>query len=192
MEYLSLFDTLSKYGNLNKYDKTILKEKFKPFTAHKKEILLNSENKCNVIYFIHQGLIRAFYKDEEEHCFTRTIAWENRFLTNIRNFIEDKTTNEHFECIEHTKGLKISKNDFFYLLNISSNLKSIYADLISVYSAFQIKRFEHLSLNSTDRYIFFLKNYPELQNRLTDEILASFLHMSTKTLERAKKNYLKL
>ena len=154
---------------------------------NKKEILINELLPCDKLFFINKGLLRAFYMDEKGKEITRMIAWENRFLTNIISFKNFSENNEIIECVEKAEILYIDKHGFDILMKSSLNLKSIYADILEEYNALHIKRFQ--SMNTFDLYqrIIDLKTeFPNFINRVSDNILASFLGISRVYLVKKK------
>ena len=188
MPHEKLISLLNDYGTISDIEKLNIVKYFIPQKIKKKHILVDRHSPCNKLFFINNGLLRAYYINEKEIEVTRMIAWENRFLTNIGSFRNKIVNNEIIECIENAEILYIDRSNFENLVNSSLNLKSIYADIIEEYNILHIKRFEQLnSKNSLGKYAYYKENFDPLHNRISDTLLSSFLTVSRKTIERLKK-----
>ena len=189
MKYKLLIEHLRKYGNISEQEEQSIRQSFIHKNVTKKEILIHGDSVCNKLFFVNKGLLRTYYMDSESRDFTRRIAWEKGFLTNMDSFRKNgKENNETIECIESADILEISKKELDNLLSSSENLAQMYSKILEKYMAINIRRYQHLSKsNPLERLIHFNKNYPEIKNRINYNILASFLGISRTTLHRAKK-----
>lgn len=188
MKNQNLFNLLAKYGEVSEEDIIRINNYFIPLQVNKKQILIEKNSLCNKLFFVNTGLLRTFYIDNNGNEFTRRIAWEGGFLTNMDSFRKDGIeNNETIECIESGKILQITRKDLGKLLSASENINNSYQLILEKYMAINIRRYHHLSTSTAvERLIYFNKNYPALRNRLSDNILASFLSISRKTLIRSK------
>ena len=179
-------------GRYQKGKKKMIKIYFEPLKIEKKKILIEKNSLCNKLFFVNKGLLRTFYIDNNGNEFTRRIAWENGFLTNMNSFRKNGVeNNETIECIENAEVLQITKKDFDELLGLSENLTKTYQQILEKYMAINIRRYEHIAHSTPlERLIYFHKNYPFLKNRINDNLLASFLSISRITLSRTKKDFL--
>ena len=188
MNHEKLINLLKQYRTISETEKQSIEELFTPMKVKKKQILIEKNSPCNKLFFINKGLLRAYYTNDKGTEVTRMIAWENRFLTNIGSFKNASENNETIECVENAEILYIDRINFEKLITSSLNIKSIYADILEEYNMLHIKRFEQLnSKDSLGRYKYFKENFTPLQNRINDSLMASFLSISRKTVERLKK-----
>lgn len=194
MCYLQLFNELEKYRRLSVGEKEQIKMYFQPVEAKKKQVLILRKKLCDKLFFVNHGMLRTYYMNEEGAQATRRFAWEGRFLTNMESFRKNgMDNNETIECIEEAQILQITKGDLDKVLSNSKGLANIYYTLLEEYLAVNIKHYSHISqANPLERLVYFHQNYPKLKNRLSDELLASFLIMSRRTLLRTKKEYSKV
>ena len=190
MRYQKLISELSKYGEITENERKNIRDFFSIINVKKRDILICKDSPCNKLFFVNKGLLRTFYIDINGNEITRRIAWENGFLTNMNSFRKNGIdNNETIECLENAELLVITKSDIDYLLKSSENLTRIYNIILEKYMAINIRRYEHVtSLNPTERLNYFNNNFPNIKNRISDTILATYLSISRKTLERIKKN----
>lgn len=193
MEHSQLIEVLRKYGDITDMEESNVKKRFHIINVKKNEKLIEATKNCDKLYFINKGLLRVYCIDCDGNEFTRRIAWEGDFLTNMDSFIKGGlSNNETIECIESGSVLQISKTDLDFLLSSSTTLLKIYQTILEKLVAINIRRHHHLSEASPmERLMYFNKNYPSLKNRINDRVLASFLSVSRSTLMRAKRDLLK-
>lgn len=191
MHHDKLIQALEKYSPITDSDKRNITFSFNPIKVRQKVILISANELCNKLFFINNGLLRSFSTDNKGNEITRRIAWEGGFLTNMDNFRENANdSNEHIECIENAELLEISKKEFEILISSSVTLTCVYQIILEKYIAINIRRFQQLtSLNPTERLQYYNRNFPKLKNRISETVLATFLGISRKTLERVRKNY---
>ena len=170
---------LQKYGNITSSEKIEIEKYFIPRLLTKKEILVDKCSTCNKIFFVNSGYIRAYYLNENGKEITRMIAWKNRFLTNIGSFKGFFENNEYIECVKQSEILYITRSDFENMMQTSSNLKYIYANILEEYNALYVRRFESLNVYNLDKKMKYLKSeFPNLVKELNDNLLASFIGIS--------------
>ena len=106
--------------------------------------------------------------DSEGNEFTRRIAWEKGFLTNMDSFRKNGIeNNETIECIENAEILEISKFDLDNILSRSENLVKIYQTILEKYMAINIRRYQHISSSTPmERLMYFNENFPNIKNRI--------------------------
>ena len=189
MPHQKLIKFLEKYGQIAESEKEKILKFFIVTYVKKRDILIYENSLCNKLFFINNGLLRAYYLDANGNEVTRRIAWEGGFLTNMESFRKNGIENkETIECIENAEILEISKYNLDQLILASKVLPNIYQILLEKYMAINIRRYQHIaSLNPAERFVYFNENFPILRNRINDSILASFLNISRKTLQRVKK-----
>lgn len=179
MKHNQLLSYLKKYGSLNTIEEDLLKKYFIPYEVKKKAQLIEKNFPCDKLFFVNNGLIRAYHVNDNGREITRMIAGKDRFLTNIGSFRNSYINNETIECIQGGELLYISRNNFEFLVKKSLNLKSIYADILENYSALQCRRFQSLTTSDINQKItHLLEDFPEIISQVNDGLLASFLGVS--------------
>lgn len=179
MKHQKLITLLENYGSISDIEKQNIKKYFVPLTVKKGQTLIAKDSPCNYLFFVNSGYLRAFYTTENLKEVTRMIAWENRFLTNIVSFKNFTQNNETIECIKNAEILSIKRDDFNELMKLSTNLKSMYADILEEYTALHIRRFEALNSYDLTKKLQHLKHeFPNLIKELNDSQIASFIGIS--------------
>lgn len=188
-EHEILIDFAKKHIEISTEDQEKIKKYFKVRNVEKNEILLNAGEVCNHLYFIIQGILRTFHLNANGTEFTRLIRKENQFCTVLLSFLEKKSSVATIQALEKGALLVISSEDFRTLTKESEIAQKIYTKTLEDFENFHLKRLEFLtSYSPKEKTEIFLKEYHELEPRLTDKVIASYLQITPETYCRCKKS----
>jgi len=168
-------------------DEKLIARYFEQQLFGKNEIILNAGDVCNKIYFIKKGSVRTFHVNKNGSEFTRLIATENEFCTILISFLEKIASPASIQAMEKTEVLVIDRNAFRDFIEVSPNAEKMYTKILEDFQNFQIKRLEFLtSFSPQEKVDLFLKENPDLEARLTDKVIASYLQITPETFSRCK------
>lgn len=184
-----LIEFAKKHFEISTQDEEKIKKYFKVKNVEKNEILLNAGEVCNHMYFVVQGILRTFHLNGNGTEFTRLIRKENQFCTVLLSFLEKKSSVATIQALEKGVLLAISSEDFRTLTKESEVAQKIYTKTLEDFENFHLKRLEFLtSYSPKEKTEIFLKEYQELEPRLTDKVIASYLQITPETYCRCKKS----
>lgn len=184
-----LIEFAKKHIEIPTEDEEKIKKYFKVRNVEKNEILLNAGEVCNHLYFVVQGILRTFHLNANGTEFTRLIRKENQFCTVLLSFLEKKSSVATIQALEKGVLLAISSEDFRTLTKESEIAQKIYTKTLEDFENFHLKRLEFLtSYSPKEKTEIFLKEYHELEPRLTDKVIASYLQITPETYCRCKKS----
>lgn len=184
-----LIEFAKKHIEISTEDEEKIKKYFKVRNVEKNEILLNAGEVCNHLYFVVQGILRTFHLNANGTEFTRLIRKENQFCTVLLSFLEKKSSVATIQALEKGVLLAISSEDFRTLTKESEIAQKIYTKTLEDFENFHLKRLEFLtSYSPKEKTEIFLKEYHELEPRLADKVIASYLQITPETYCRCKKS----
>lgn len=184
-----LIEFAKKHIEISTEDEEKIKKHFKVRNVEKNEILLNAGEVCNHLYFVVQGILRTFHLNANGTEFTRLIRKENQFCTVLLSFLEKKSSVATIQALEKGVLLVISSEDFRTLTKESEIAQKMYTKTLEDFENFHLKRLEFLtSYSPKEKTEIFLKEYHELEPRLTDKVIASYLQITPETYCRCKKS----
>ena len=184
-----LIEFAKKHIEISTEDEEKIKKHFKVRNVEKNEILLNAGEVCNHLYFVVQGILRTFHLNANGTEFTRLIRKENQFCTVLLSFLEKKSSVATIQALEKGVLLAISSEDFRTLTKESEIAQKMYTKTLEDFENFHLKRLEFLtSYSPKEKTEIFLKEYHELEPRLTDKVIASYLQITPETYCRCKKS----
>jgi CRP-like cAMP-binding protein len=140
------------------------------------------------IALVTSGLFRYVYTSEKGDEFTKGIIAENLFLSSYSAMIMGRPSYFSIEALEDSKILEISWKDFTSLL--SDNNFWVEFLLKFVEKGYMIKEKRErdlLLLDAETRYKNFLVEFPGMDQRIKQGIIASYLGIKPETLSRIRR-----
>lgn len=169
-----------------------LAEKSKRETGRKKEILIRQGEVCNNLYLLESGMARGVLIDEGGHEFTDCLIraeWEIAVF-GLSKLEMDVPAHKSMELTEDSTFFIIPLNE---VLRLGAKYKEIVQTNLwmlerSWKNQADVKRARYV-LEATDRYLWFRKAYPGVENRMLQRDIASFLNMKAQTLSKISGKY---
>ncbi|MBS7565463.1 Crp/Fnr family transcriptional regulator [Mucilaginibacter sp. Bleaf8] len=160
---------------------------FKPSFHAKFDFLVNEGKVGEHMNFVVSGCLRIFFIREDGQEATRHLAFENQFATGLASFITGLPSIENIQVMEDSELLRISRKDFYYLLNIIPAWEKFYRFYLENAYINNLQIFHReITKDAEFRYKELLDRNPEVVRRLSNKIVASYLNMSPETLSRMK------
>lgn len=174
--------------DLKEEEENLIQKYFEAQEIKKNEILLNSGEKCNKLYFVAEGLLRTFHLNKNGSEFTRLIVPEGKFCTILISFQEKISSPAIIQALENGLVFSISFENFQNIISNSPKAKNLYTKILEDYQNFQISRLEFLTtLSPQEKVEQFLAENIDLEKRISDKIIASYLQITPETYSRCKK-----
>ena len=184
----SFTDYLKQIFELSKEDEDFTVKHFERQEFKKNEILLNGGDVCTKLHFVSEGLLRTFHINKNGTEFTRLFVPEGKFCTVLLSFQEKIPSPATIQAIENSVLYSISHSNFIKIISGSVAAKNIYTSILENYQNFQIARLEFLTtLSPQEKVEEFLKENADLELRISDKIIASYLQITPETYSRCKK-----
>lgn len=164
-----------------------LKQCFHPYILKKKEFLLQAGEMENYLYFVADGGIRAFVKnDEKEH--NINFVFEGSFVSSFISFVKNTPSPFYLQAIEETYLLRISKDDYLRLCDTICEIERFSKRMIEgLYLQKAEREIDFLTLSASERYVKLMKENPNLVMRVSGKMLSSYLGILPESLSRIRK-----
>ena len=187
-----LITSIQSLIDLNTREKDCIQLLFKKKSIKKGDFFLAEGQICKHVGFIVKGLIRYYINHDGEDK-TYDFAQENDFVCNNESFIPQIPSTKIIQALEECDILQISYADLqvFY----SSIRQGERFGRLVIEKVF-IKTLQDLSSFYTDtpeyRYAQFIKRHPDLQQRISQYHIASYVGVKPQSLSRIRKRISKL
>jgi len=160
-------------------------QRFQPLRARRLTDLHLPGTVCRQCYFIHQGSIQVYAVHKEGREATREILLEHEFVYVLKSFIEGAPAGEGLRTLEDAELLSISREDFAELNRTLPQFARIYQTSLERHYTASVERLTHLmALDSLDRVPWRYAHRPELLQRTTNRVVASYLNIDPATFSR--------
>jgi len=162
----------------------------------KGEFILTPDETCDHMQFLVEGVARSYFIDENGREFNWSFHFNennaksiNVFVVDYASFISGSKSRLHLECLSKVTTVSISRQSLNRLYSQSHFWSEIGRRLAEfAYLIASNRSLNQLTLEAKDRYVQFVKTYPYLIDRLTQEQIASFLGITPQSLSRLKKH----
>lgn len=154
----------------------------------KKAMILEQGNICRHLYFIQEGLVKAYFIDRNGEEVILNFASESWWITDIYSFEENRASRLYIESIEPTKCRVLTLENQYELFDKIPRLERFFRMLLQKHvGVLQERLFEHIAATAEDRYDGFLESYPTLSNRIPQNQIANYIGVSPEFLSRIRK-----
>ena len=180
-EFLNKFIPLTQ----EEYDKLIFPCVTKRY-FEKKSIITFAGEIENYLNFIDKGLVRKFYKKENEEINTQ-ISHEGHIIHAQESF-HSRTPSEYMiEAIEPTELTSITFECLEKIYSSSEKMQQLGRLVITATMVLKDKwQSQLVKLSPRERFISFVTRHPELMQRVPQKYLASYLNIKPETFSRFK------
>jgi CRP-like cAMP-binding protein len=153
----------------------------------KHEILLREGQRADYGFIMLKGLVRSYYlKDGEEVC--SRFMQEQHIVISVHSFYGRVPSYEYIEALEDSLVARMHYDRLQELYKIYPEFNYIGRVLTEHYFTLSEQRLYVLrKQNAEERYLYFMKHYPEWLQRVPLKYIATFLGMNLETLSRVRK-----
>lgn len=185
-----LITNIKSFIRLSPKEVDCINQLFKKKQLKKGDFFLTDGQVCKKVGFIVKGLMRYYinYDGEDK---TYSFAQENNFVCNNESFIPQTPSTKIIQALEDCKILQISYDDlqlFYKSIREGERFGRLVTEQIF------IQTLQDLTSFYTDtpeyRYEKFIKKHPDLQQRISQYHIASYVGVKPQSLSRIRKRIL--
>lgn len=159
----------------------------KQISFQKGDIILGMGEKMNKVYFVVEGIARSYYIDSDGNDITKSFVLEYNFCV-AESFFTDEPSSQIFEAIEDMTVIEFDSRELKSYMLSDTALKEIYIKMMELTIIYKMKRESSFQLESaTERYINFKKELPNIENRVKQSYVASYLGITPVSLSRIRR-----
>jgi CRP-like cAMP-binding protein len=166
----------------------LLESIIKPKLFKKDTFFLKAGERSTEIGFIAKGVFRSYYVDKMGNDITKYFYAEGGILFSYAAYLSQKESTYYIQAVEDSEILVAGISDFEKMVEENYQLNLFYKKMID---KVLVMKEEHASsfklLDSTERYKQFLDAYPDLEKRIKQWHLASYLGITPVSLSRIRK-----
>ncbi|WP_062057326.1 Crp/Fnr family transcriptional regulator [Aquimarina longa] len=183
MDYNSILKKVQQYIILNEQEIDFFTSVLSFKKVKKKEFILNSGKVCSNYYYVVKGCIKKYYINSEGKERIFEFAIENQWISDQNSFWIQTPSIFDIETIEDTEIIQLKRIDIEPLLTRIPKFER-YFRLIGNDLLFKQERRikQNLSCSAKERYKDFLQDYPNIEPRLSQRQVASYLGVSPEFL----------
>lgn len=139
--------------------------------------------------FVSSGLFRYVYIDDDGRQFTKAFMPEFSILSSYSAMLQKTPSHYYIEALEPSNIVTFSYSSWLILKETNRCWdRFLIAMLEKGYMKKESRERELLLLSAEDRYRIFLDEYPSLESRVKQHMIASYLGITPESLSRIKKS----
>lgn len=183
----TLIQTIKSFITLSPAEEEHVRFLFKEKQLSKGDYFVQEGKVCKHVGFIQKGLIRHFIdKDGQE--LTGEFGKEGQFTCNYASFLDKSASEENIQCLEDTSLLVISFDDlqvFYNTIAEGNKFGRLIAETLFVQAK---RKIASMFCDPPEvRYLQFMQLYPDIQQRIPQYYISSFVGVKPPSLSRIRK-----
>ncbi|WET50304.1 Crp/Fnr family transcriptional regulator [Chryseobacterium indologenes] len=191
-ETVSLISYFKSFIPLSKEEIEVLDERITERRIRRKQFILQENEICQYYTFVVSGCFKMYSVDDngEEH--NLQFASENDWIVDIDSFHNKNPSKLYIIALESSIVLQIEKNDLWYLYTYYPKFDRNFRVIIEhKFIELQNRVLQNISATGEEKYDFFLRQYPQLANRISNVEIASYLGITPQFLSKIRKKRIK-
>lgn len=183
-----LVQSFSNYWPLEEEAVLALKSKVVTRKVKRRDYLLQAGEECNHFTFVVEGCLKLYHADQNGDLHNLQFATENEWIADYGSFYAEEKSELNIQALEPSDVLQIEKSDLFYLYGHFPVFDRNFRIIIENAFIEQQKRLlQTISSSAEERYLYFLKKYPNLYNRISNVQIASYIGVTPEFLSTIRK-----
>ncbi|GAA4281753.1 Crp/Fnr family transcriptional regulator [Gaetbulibacter aestuarii] len=187
MKIQPLLDYINRYVELTPEEAAIIEEKVIFRKYLKGQFVLQQGDVCKYQSFVISGCTKTYYSDEEGQEHIVLFSVEDWWLSDIGSFMSQSPADFNIQCIEPTELIMFSYEATEYLYEKIPKLERFFRQVLERgLVATQKRLIRNFSLSAKEHYLYFKEQYPEIEQRIPQYLVASYLGITKEFLSKIK------
>ena len=183
-----LKQNIAQHISLSESETEAFCDLFQQKAIKKKSFLLRAGEICRFEGFVTKGLFRVYHIDKNGFEQILYFAIENWWVTDIDSFTSGTASQLFIEALEDSEVLLISKEQKEFAYENQPKIEKLFRVMTQkTHVALQRRMIDNLSKTADERYLDFIKKYPQIHQRLSNLQIAAYLGISHEFLSKIRK-----
>jgi CRP-like cAMP-binding protein len=183
----SLLSYINNFIVLSDEEQKILLEAFVFRKYLKGQFIVQQGDICRYENFVNKGCLKTFFVDKEGQEHIVMFAIENWWTSDMGSFISRSPANYNVQCIEDTDVFQITHEKLEELYLKVPKMERFFRIIIQrAYIALEKRIISSFSMTAGERYILFREQYPQIEQRVPNYMIASYLGVTKEFLSKIR------
>ena len=186
--YNKLIEHFKKSVTIGEIEEKLIKENFFIKEFKKQEIILFKGEISLHMRFIVKGAIKTYYLNEEGKEQIVHLGIEGWWINDLYSYLTKSQSTQFIEALENGSYLEIHKDALDKLFDKSPAIERFFRlKFQNAYVAYIDRSINSISKTAEERYFEFCEKYREIEQRVPQYILASYLGITPEFLSLLRK-----
>lgn len=188
MGYANLIQYISEYVSLNDGEVEILKALTRIKEVRRKQFVAEQGEVCRFENYVIEGCLRCYHTDEEGKEHVVQFAVEDWWIADLQSFLTQSPANFSVDAIEPSVLIQFGYNNLQELYRKIPKLERFFRLIIqNAFVASQKRIVASYSNDAGKRYIVFRNRYPNIEKRVPQYMIASYLGITPEFLSKIRR-----
>lgn len=171
-------------------ERDIVLAQFRHRKYRKNQYILQQGDVARCESFIVKGLTRTYLVDEKGQEHVLYFGPEDYWVGDLYSHFSEKPANYNIDCLEETEVLQITKQSIELLCEQVPKMNIFYRRLYrGSIIAHENRTASTLTKTTLERYQEFIQKHPQLEQRIPNLQIASYLGVTPQSLSRLRRQY---
>lgn len=188
----TLLSNVLKHISLNSEQVDILVSMLEPKKLGRKELLVVEGEVAQHLYYITTGCFRAYQIDKDGVERVSYLAIEGQWISGLNSFLSQNPSQIIVEALEKSELLGISKVNLELLYKTVPSFEKYFRLLYENALMAAMERVnQNISFGAEQRYLNFIQSRPELEQRVPQKHIASYIGITPEFLSMLRSRTIK-
>jgi CRP-like cAMP-binding protein len=158
-----------------------------PKLLEKKKIYLSAGSVCNYAAFVLSGVLKSYTVDAQGKEHVLSFATRDWWIADLYSFLSKKPAVLNIAAIDNTEVLLLSRRNQQTLYEKVLKFERFFRILVeNALVASQQRLIDNMSIPAVERYLNFIKKYPDIQHFVPQHSIASYLGITPEFLSKIR------
>ncbi len=182
-----LFNHIAQHIELTPEEQSLLSSKIRVHRYLKGQYVVQHGEICRYESFVLSGCLKTFYIDNEGQEHIVMFAIENWWTADLGSFITQTSADYNVQCLENSELAQINYSDLQQLYLQIPKLERFFRIIIQkAFVSSQKRIIQNFSLPAKERYLQFREQYPLIEQRVPQYMIASYLGITREFLSKIR------
>ena len=182
-----LYKKVSRTIDITDHEFNYFKSLFFPKKLRKRYYLLQQGDVCKYQAFVEKGLLRSYTIDKKDNEHVLQFASEGWWMADLSSYLNDEPSFLNMDAIEDAELLLIDKSSWETAMQKIPKLEHYFRIIIQNHLVATQKRLlQSFSESAEEKYLRFLRIFPDCEQRVPLHMIASYLGIKRETLSRLR------
>lgn len=186
--YQLILQNIARHIQLSAAEESYFISLLKLRTLRKKQYIVQAGDTSRYECFVNKGCLRAYSVDDKGQEHIVQFAIENWWIGDMYSFVSGAPAIYNVDALEEAELVLIDRNKMEELYHTVPKFERFFRIIIqNAFISMQRRIVENMSEPADERYLHFKERYPQLEQRLPQHQVASYLGITAESLSRIRK-----
>jgi CRP-like cAMP-binding protein len=184
----TILQYVSRYIQLDAEEERYFLSILKSRKYLKRQFVVQAGDECKYETYVVKGCLKAYFVDPDGNNHVVQFAVDDWWISDMDSLMNGTPSTLNIDAVEDTEVLQIERKDFNELFQKFPKFNTMYRImLMKAFVAHQRRIVDNLCKPAKDRYLDFVKRYRNIEQRVPQHQIASYLGMTPEFLSQIRR-----